>query len=152
MHVSHATPLGDRTRQTTPISLTWIPSKIVPMIPGPSSTDKGCRRLSTGSPTVRPEVSSYTYDRTHPPSRHRGIGGPEARSLVVHGNNSHSKTKKLRHHLRRDSASGNRSDEDRVTFGHQAVEVITQEQGLGEPCTGTLKISTLGLWETLSAR
>mmetsp|Transcript_7003 Transcript_7003/g.9837 ORF Transcript_7003/g.9837 Transcript_7003/m.9837 type:complete len:217 (-) Transcript_7003:278-928(-) len=38
----------------------WIPSKIVPMMPGPSSTDKGAFVRSTGSPTVSPDVSSYT--------------------------------------------------------------------------------------------
>ena len=39
----------------------WIPSKIVPIIPGPNSTDNGCFLRNTGSPTVKPEVSSYTW-------------------------------------------------------------------------------------------
>lgn len=39
----------------------WIPSKIEPKIPGPSSTDKGFPVRSTGSPTVTPDVSSYTW-------------------------------------------------------------------------------------------
>ena len=54
----------------------WIPSKMLPMIPeenliigahtsrlcspGPSSTDRGLPVLRTGSPTVTPDVSSYT--------------------------------------------------------------------------------------------
>ena len=39
----------------------WMPSKMVPMMPGPSSTDSGLRVRSTGSPTVSPDVSSYTW-------------------------------------------------------------------------------------------
>uniref|UniRef100_A0A1I8J7Y4 UV radiation resistance-associated gene protein n=1 Tax=Macrostomum lignano TaxID=282301 RepID=A0A1I8J7Y4_9PLAT len=39
----------------------WIPSKMEPIIPGPSSTDSGLPVLSTGSPTVTPDVSSYTW-------------------------------------------------------------------------------------------
>ena len=38
----------------------WIPSKIAPIIPGPNSTDNGLPVLKTGSPTVTPDVSSYT--------------------------------------------------------------------------------------------
>mmetsp|Transcript_55401 Transcript_55401/g.125902 ORF Transcript_55401/g.125902 Transcript_55401/m.125902 type:complete len:215 (+) Transcript_55401:229-873(+) len=38
----------------------WIPSKMVFMMPGPSCTLSGCRVRWTGSPTVRPDVSSYT--------------------------------------------------------------------------------------------
>jgi hypothetical protein len=38
----------------------WIPSKMLPKIPGPNSTDKGLPVRSTGSPTVTPDVSSYT--------------------------------------------------------------------------------------------
>ena len=38
----------------------WIPSKIDPMIPGPSWTERGFSVLRTGSPTVTPLVSSYT--------------------------------------------------------------------------------------------
>jgi len=36
----------------------WIPSNICSRIPGPRQTDKGSFVLITGSPTVRPEVSS----------------------------------------------------------------------------------------------
>ena len=36
----------------------WIPSKMFPITPGPSSTLRGWRVRNTGSPTVRPEVSS----------------------------------------------------------------------------------------------
>ena len=36
----------------------WIPSKMEPMMPGPSSTDRGLPVLRMGSPTVRPLVSS----------------------------------------------------------------------------------------------
>lgn len=35
----------------------WIPSKIWSRIPGPNSTASGCLVLSTGSPTVNPDVS-----------------------------------------------------------------------------------------------
>lgn len=35
----------------------WIPSKIEPMIPGPSSTERGFPVRSTGSPTETPAVS-----------------------------------------------------------------------------------------------
>mmetsp|Transcript_10633 Transcript_10633/g.21141 ORF Transcript_10633/g.21141 Transcript_10633/m.21141 type:complete len:215 (-) Transcript_10633:196-840(-) len=38
----------------------WMPSKMVFMIPGPSCTLNGWRVRWTGSPTVRPDVSSYT--------------------------------------------------------------------------------------------
>jgi len=38
----------------------WIPSKMLPKIPGPNSTDNGLPVRSTGSPTVTPDVSSYT--------------------------------------------------------------------------------------------
>lgn len=34
----------------------WIPSKMPPKIPGPSSTESGFPVLSTGSPTVTPAV------------------------------------------------------------------------------------------------
>lgn len=36
----------------------WIPSKIYVKIPGPNSTESGDFVLMTGSPTVKPEVSS----------------------------------------------------------------------------------------------
>jgi hypothetical protein len=42
----------------------WIPSKIWSRIPGPSSTERGCLVLSTGSPTVKParhKRSNYMY-------------------------------------------------------------------------------------------
>ena len=39
----------------------WIPSKMEPMMPGPSSTDRGFPVRRMGSPTVRPLVSSYTW-------------------------------------------------------------------------------------------
>lgn len=32
----------------------WIPSKMAPMIPGPSSTERGLPVRSTGSPTETP--------------------------------------------------------------------------------------------------
>mmetsp|Transcript_2048 Transcript_2048/g.7143 ORF Transcript_2048/g.7143 Transcript_2048/m.7143 type:complete len:201 (+) Transcript_2048:934-1536(+) len=38
----------------------WMPSKMVSMMPGPSSTERGAFLRTTGSPTVRPDVSSYT--------------------------------------------------------------------------------------------
>jgi hypothetical protein len=41
----------------------WIPSKMLPKIPGPNSTDKGLPVRSTGSPTVTPDVSSYTCNK-----------------------------------------------------------------------------------------
>jgi len=56
-----STPRG---MNTSPLALAmafrglWIPSKIVPSAPGPSSTDSGAPVLATTSPTVRPEVSS----------------------------------------------------------------------------------------------
>ena len=36
----------------------WMPSKMFPITPGPSSTERGCLDRATGSPTVSPEVSS----------------------------------------------------------------------------------------------
>mmetsp|Transcript_17529 Transcript_17529/g.68000 ORF Transcript_17529/g.68000 Transcript_17529/m.68000 type:complete len:250 (+) Transcript_17529:1102-1851(+) len=47
----------------------WIPSKISPMIPGASSTERGFPVRSTGSPTWQPEVSSYTWMVAVSPSR-----------------------------------------------------------------------------------
>ncbi len=44
----------------------WIPSKIWSKIPGPSSTERGCLVLSTGSPTVSP--AEYIYDYMCPNS------------------------------------------------------------------------------------
>lgn len=38
-----------------------MPSKISFMMPGPSWTESGLRVRSTGSPTVSPDVSSYTW-------------------------------------------------------------------------------------------
>ena len=56
-----STPLG---MNTSPLALAialsgrWMPSKMVPSAPGPSSTDSGAPVLSTTSPTVSPDVSS----------------------------------------------------------------------------------------------
>jgi len=38
------------------IILIYLPSKILPIIPGPSSTDRGLPVLRTGSPTVTPAI------------------------------------------------------------------------------------------------
>ncbi len=43
----------------------WIPSKMLPIIPGPNSTDRGLPVRKTGSPTLTPEVSSYTYNNNN---------------------------------------------------------------------------------------
>ena len=45
---------GDLASSEMASSGRWMPSKMLPMMPGPSSTDSGCPRRSTGSPTVRP--------------------------------------------------------------------------------------------------
>jgi hypothetical protein len=37
----------------------WIPSKMLPIIPGPSSTERGMPELNTGSPTVNPALKSW---------------------------------------------------------------------------------------------
>ena len=34
----------------------WIPSKMLPIIPGPNSTESGLPVLRTGSPTVTPAI------------------------------------------------------------------------------------------------
>jgi hypothetical protein len=49
---------------TSPLALAiafsglWMPSKIVPSAPGPSSTESGAPVRRTTSPTVSPDVSS----------------------------------------------------------------------------------------------
>lgn len=56
-----STPLGTKTESDYSAIVfkgLWIPSKISPKIPGPNKTDKGYLVLNTGSPTVKPEVSS----------------------------------------------------------------------------------------------
>ena len=39
----------------------WMPSYILPITPGPKSTDNGCPVPTTGSPGFRPDVDSYTW-------------------------------------------------------------------------------------------
>lgn len=56
-----STPRG---MNTSPLALAiafsglWMPSKIVPSAPGPSSTESGAPVRRTTSPTVSPDVSS----------------------------------------------------------------------------------------------
>lgn len=59
-----STPLGTNTDceySAMTFRGRWIPSNIWSRMPGPSSTDSGCLVLSTGSPTVKPAESPYTY-------------------------------------------------------------------------------------------
>ena len=56
-----STPLGTKTELDFSAILfngLWIPSKISDRIPGANDTESGFLVLVTGSPTVRPEVSS----------------------------------------------------------------------------------------------
>ena len=82
-HTSTATHQHTHTRTCTcthtcthTFSGRWIPSKMFPMMPGPSSTDRGLPVRSTGSPIVTPaELLSRTVCNNYTSPTHTPTSG-----------------------------------------------------------------------------